>query len=319
MPRELLIHEMGDPPRFALADAGPPPPGEARLTFLAAEVQPLDRQVATGRLPSAAPVPLRPGTSGVARVERAEGFQPGDVVVVAGGRHGLGTKRPGTFAEEFSAPADCLVRVPSGLDPQVVAAGAGSAFSARLALEDHAAVRAGEVVAVLGAPGGVGSAAVALAAQMGATVVAVSRSAQPSADGVTAVTFDDAQAAIREVSGGRGADAIVDTVGGERLVEAVGYGGPRCRHVCLGYSAGVSASLVVPLLMVNEHRLLGFNAHAAPADRAAAVMGRVLDDLRDGVVPVTEAVTFPLAEAAAAYAQVGGRGRVVIVPGGETP
>lgn len=315
MSRELLIREMGDPPRLALADAGPHPPGEARLTLLAAEVQPLDRQVAAGRLPGAAPVPLRPGTSAVARVVQAAGFEPGDVVVVAGGRYGLGTTRPGTFAEEFSAPAECLVRVPADLDPRVVAAGAGSAFAARLALEDHAAVRRGDVVAVLGASGGVGSAAVALAAHLGATVVAVSRSAQPVVDGVTAATFEDAEAAIREVSDGRGADVIIDTVGGERLVQAIRYGGPRCRHVCVGYSAGMAASLVVPLLMVDEHQLLGFNAHAAPPDRAAAVMGRVLDDLRDGIVPVAVGAVFGLAEAGAAYARVGGRGRVLLVPG----
>ena len=312
MAEAVEIEQMGEPPAFRVrkiddpvvaaalpvpqSGSGPGPgPVDVVLDLVAADVLPLDVQIAAGRFPPARPAPLQPGVSAVARRR-----DTGEVVAVQGGHAGMGFARAGTFASTFVAPAESLLAIPKGLDHRLVAAGLGPALTARLALCDIACVEAGETVLVLGANGGVGRACAQLARHLGATVVTAAR------DGADR-TYDQLA--------GAGAHVIIDPVGGSILPAAILAGGSRCRHVFLGYSAGAAVELRLPLLMINEHRLMGFNEYAHPHDKFMSAAWAAIEDIEHGIsVPVIAGI-WPLAEASTAYATVGtGSGRVLLVP-----
>lgn len=125
--RAVVLREFGDltPGGAALAveerdelpgaDAG----GQVEIELLAADLAPLDRQIARGFLPGAGPLPI---VTGVTAVGRAVGS--GRVVVVLGELTGRGIHKDGLFADRFLAAPHQLAPVPPQLDPRAVAAGA---------------------------------------------------------------------------------------------------------------------------------------------------------------------------------------------------
>lgn len=313
MTRRVLIERVGEPPVIsvgpgALDPTGFPAPsadGVADLVeveLIAADIVPLDRQIAAGRFPPAAPAPYQPGVSAVGRLSN------GQLVSVQGGHHRMGFGRPGCFAERFLAPKGACLELPVGLDPIVAAAGAETTTTAHLLLRDHAGLVPGERVLVLGANGGVGRSCVALAVAGGAEVIAASR--RPAEldlpDGVRTVGYDELA--------GLEANVIIDPVGGDVFSAAVRAGAYRCRHVFLGYPAGAVISFVLPLLMIAEHRILGVNEHAIPEPVFLAAARSALDALAAGIIAPVVASTHRLNDAAAAFASASSSGRTLLIP-----
>lgn len=315
--QRVMVEQMGDPAVFSVGPApldssafgdGADGAGHAdgvdlvEVTLVAADIVPLDRQIAAGKFPPAGPAPYQPGVSAVGRL------QDGSLVSVQGGHHRMGFGRPGCFAERFLAPVGACLQVPPGLDPLIAAAGAETTTTAHLLLHDHAALVAGERVLVLGANGGVGRATVELARAFGAEVIAASR--RP-ADldvpvGVRVVGYDELA--------GLGANVIIDPVGGDVFTAAIRAGAFRCRHVFLGYPAGAMIQFVLPLLMIAEHRIFGVNEHAIPAADFMAAARGALNALAAGVVHPVIAATHPLADVAAAFAGASSAGRTLLTP-----
>lgn len=311
----LRLEAFGDPPLLDVVHTDLPAlvQGEARLRLLAAEVLPLDVDIATGRVPAPVRNGLQPGTTAVAEI--VEGPGAGDRVAVQGGAFGLGLLRPGTFAERFDAPTQALTAVPAGLATDVVAAGFTHLVAARLALHDVAQVRSGETVLVLGASGGVGRAAAAIALAAGAQVVTATRRGlrRDAVPGATSVAMVDLAAAVRDLTGGEGADVIVDPVGGDVTAEVATAGGDGCRHVLVGTVAGRELRLTPTPFLARQHRLLGLNALLASGGRLREVTEEAIDDLARGVGVPRIGATYDLTEAEAAYGQVGGT-RILFVP-----
>jgi NADPH:quinone reductase len=280
------------------------------VDLIAAEVLPLDRQIANGFFPPTRPAPLQPGLSAVGR-RRSDGA----VVAVQGGAFALGFARPGTFATSFAAPAGALFAVPNGLDPLLVAAGLANQATARVALVDHAGLIAGETVLVLGARGGVGMAAVALALSLGAKVVGAVRDPAATDDATAALRATGAELRTADADSlrGLGAHVIVDNVGTDTLSAALGAGAARCRHVLVGVSGNPTASVLLPLFLVNEHRLMGFNLYALSAERRRSSTEEAMADLASGLHVPRIKGTFTFDQAAAAYGSVGGD-RVLLIP-----
>ena len=85
--RAVTVHEFSNPPGPAVSEAKPPEPsgGETLIEVIAAEIAPLDRQIAMGMLPGAGPLPIQPGATGVGRVRTSARFEPGQLVYVGGG------------------------------------------------------------------------------------------------------------------------------------------------------------------------------------------------------------------------------------------
>lgn len=280
MTQGLVIPSAGAAPQLQ------PVAGDGPLELVAAELLPLDLQVARGALPSVKVVNLRAGQVAVARTA------DGSMVSVQAGRVGTGLGAlSGTFAERFTAPDSVVAALPAGLDPLIAAAGTSAAIAARLALS-AAECTPQDTVLVVGAGGAVGSAAVAIARASGCVVREMRRG---------------------ETLRGSAPSVVIDCVGGPTLVEVIRESAARARHVLVGYAGDGNASLPLPLLLVREHRLLGFNVYLAEQSVFVAAHQRALEDLASGVVvvPASRLATVPLAGAAAAYAE--GR-RVLLTP-----
>jgi len=220
----------------------------------------------------------------------------------------------GAFAEHVVVPARCLVRLPEQLAFEQAAPLCCAGTTAVHALAE-ADVTPGEVVVVLGA-GGVGLAAVQEACRRAAVVVAVSRNparraAALTAGAVAAVAPQNVAAVVSELSGGQGADAVLELAGTTAMLElAVGMLGRRGRLVLVGYSA--DALTVSPLsLVVAEQRIIATVGNTY-AELVAAVHLAAAGQL---LPPV--AATLPLTEVNAALDRLRAgdvAGRLVLQP-----
>ncbi|MBW6454291.1 MAG: zinc-binding dehydrogenase [Trueperaceae bacterium] len=214
----------------------------------------------------------------------------------------------GSFAEFVAVPwADVnLSRLPEGLGFDEAASLGCRFMTAFHGLVDRAALRAGETVAVFGC-GGVGLAAVAIAAAAGARVVAVdlvpeklALARELGAFASVDATRGDAVTAVVEATAG-GADVTVDALG-SRVTSAQGIRAlrPRGRHVQLGLLLGGDADPALPLQRVVRHELTVVGGHGMPA----RAYPRLFSFLERGRVPLGRLIgeRRPLGEAGAALA-----------------
>lgn len=226
----------------------------------------------------------------------------------------------GGQAERLAVPAGQCAAVPAGLD-LVVAGGVPEVFvTAHDALVTQAGVRPGDWVLVHAVGSGVGTAAVQLAAALGARVVGTARTPEKveraralgmDAGVVAPVDADgnlDAVAlagAVREATGGHGADVVIDLAGGPYVEADVAAAAAGGRIVLVGTLAGGSARLAVLTAMQRRLHIIGTVLRPRSEEEKAAAVAAFARDvgplLASGVVrPVVDAV-FPLADAAAAY------------------
>ena len=176
----------------------------------------------------------------------------------------LGYSGYGAARERIALAADKLVKIPHGVDFDH-AAGICVTYGTTLhALKDRAHLKRGETLAVLGASGGVGLAAVELGKLMGARVIACASSAekldfarQHGADDGIDYAKDDLKEALRRLTGGNGADVIYDPVGGpyaEPALRSIAWQG---RFLVVGFAAGEIPKLPLNLALLKGCDVLG--------------------------------------------------------------
>jgi NADPH:quinone reductase-like Zn-dependent oxidoreductase len=239
-----------------------------------------------------------------------------DVTGLAPGDEVFGTSR-GSFAQYATIRASRLAPRPTRLTFEQAAAVPVSAAAALQAVRDHARVRPGQHVLVIGASGGVGTFAVQIAKALGAEVTGVASTAKT--DLVRAVGADHVLDYSREdpVSGRRRYDVIIDIGGSRRLAHLRRALAPKGTLVITGGEdggrwlggIGRNARALLLSLFVSQ-RLTAFVARERPADLMA------LRDLADSgaIIPAIDR-TYPLSQAAAAVrhlAEGRTRGKVVI-------
>jgi NADPH2:quinone reductase len=173
-------------------------------------------------------------------------------------------------------PAATLARVPAGVGFAAAAAFGVAYATAWGALVSAAALRPGETLLVLGAAGGVGLAAVELGRALGARVVAAASSEEKRAlcraKGASAA-IDGAPAGLRErvrAAAPRGADVVLDPVGGAASEPALRALAPGGRHVVAGFAAGEIPRLASNWLLLRNARLVGFEIGGWLRDEPAA-------------------------------------------------
>jgi NADPH:quinone reductase len=249
--------------------------GEELVEVIICDVSPLDLQVAEGRFPPGPPMPVIPGTTGVVR--DAAGKLYFAFVEMRGG----GLFSPGIHRTVASVSRDVMFEIPKGVDYKNVAAGFTGIITA-LAVLDHAMnVKKGQNILILGANRGVGSAAVEVALARGARVIACAR--QPiNIPGVDYVSYDDLPAKVMEITDGKGVNGIIDGIGGEISNKALMCGGLDCKHILLGFSAGIQLPLIAPRFLGTEHQLIGFNLLRRPWPLIAKLMDEAMEFLKDG-------------------------------------
>lgn len=217
-----------------LEEAPDPVPGEGEVVMDVryAALNPADRMMAERRYPYPVypPAPHVLGRDGVGTVVKVgkgvDDVQVGQTRVLL--RSQVGLMRWGMFAERVSVPANVLAEVPSGWTEEESSGAAVVYLSAYRALTMWEPLAPHSVVLVTGASGGVGVASVQLAAAMGHTVVALSRSEakqQRLRDLGADFTFDpgdsDWPARAKDALGGRGANLAVDSLGGKGFPDVI--------------------------------------------------------------------------------------------------
>lgn len=170
----------------------------------------------------------------------------------------------GGFAERVSVPANQVMPLPDAI-PEVEAAGLITAHAtAHHALKQRAQIKPGETLVVTGAAGGTGLAAVQIGKAMGATVIAVCSSEEKlalakenGADHLINYTECDLKQAIKEVTGGKGADVVYECVGGDAFnacSRSMAWGG---RLLVIGFASGTIPEFPVNLALVKGYSVVG--------------------------------------------------------------
>ncbi|MQA75617.1 MAG: zinc-binding dehydrogenase [Solirubrobacterales bacterium] len=321
--KALMVTELSGPAGLRLLDVDQPSPdGGVLIDVAAAGVSFPDLLLTRGRYQERPEPPFAPGLevagtvvsapadSGHAEGDRAAAFMP-----------------HGGYAERVAVPAHRVVAIPPEASFEVAAAMLVNYHTVLFALERRAAIRAGEVLVVLGAGGGIGTAAVQVGAALGARVLAVvrdeaGRETATRAGAEEVIDLGDGlRDRARELTGGRGADVILDPVGGELFAEAIRCLAPEGRLLVVGFAAGSIPELKVNRLLLRNASVAGVAWGAFTevdrelVGRGAAILAPML---ADGRIDPVIAACYPLAEGARALADLEGRrvrGKSVLVVG----
>ena len=220
-----------------------------------------------------------------------------------------------------------LIKIPDGLDADR-AAGLCVTYGTTLhALKDRANLKPGETLAVLGASGGTGLAAIELGKIMGARVIACASSAEKIAfardhgadDGIN-YGSEDLKEALRRVTQGRGADVIYDPVGGAYAEAALRSIAWRGRFLVVGFAAGEIPKLPLNLVLLKGCDVLGVfwgSWIERDPDGHRANTERLLAWCKEGKLSSHVHAVYPLAEAPSALKAIAARqvmGKVILRP-----
>jgi NADPH2:quinone reductase len=231
----------------------------------------------------------------------------------------------GSHASVRAVPAAMAWAIPDGLSTQAAACVPVAFATAHDCLFNAGGLQRGQTVLIHAGAGGVGMAAIQLAKAAGATVIATASSAD-KLERLKAFGLDhginyvetDFVAAVQGLTGKRGVDVVVDSVGGKTLADSVKVLGWRGRLVSVGVAGrGGSAVNAFNLWARNNtlHGVLFATALQHEYPRAYALVAECLARVASGELKVEIARVFPLAEAAQAHAYIEGRhafGRVVM-------
>jgi NADPH2:quinone reductase len=168
----------------------------------------------------------------------------------------------GGYATDVIAAEDVVFGVPDGVSDEQAAVLPVAYGTAQHALVDRAALEAGETVVVLGASGGVGIATIQVAGMIGAEVIAcvgagwkADFARDAGADHVIDYVTEDVRSRVLEITEGKGADAVVDPVGGDAADAALRYLAWRGRLLIIGFTSGR-----IPEIPANRLLLKGASA-----------------------------------------------------------
>jgi NADPH:quinone reductase len=256
--RALQVQRLDGPDGLELVDLPEPEAGDGvRIDVVAAGASFPDLLLSRGLYQLKPDLPFVPGVE-VAGVVRDA---PDGAHVAAGDRVMAFTF--GGFAETVVVPVELTFRIPEALSFDQAAGFIMNYHTAHFALHRRGRLAEGETVLVHGAAGGVGTAAVQVAAGAGAKVIAavstkekaeIARSA--GADEVV-MTDEDWVSAVRERTGGRGADVICDPVGGERFSQSLRCLAPEGRLLVVGFTSGEIPEVAVNRLLLRNVDIVG--------------------------------------------------------------
>ncbi len=303
-----------DLPKPAVSD------GRVLLRVTAAGVTPLDHTILSGQLPLAK-APLVLGNEGAGIVEDGGGTDVplGSRVMFTGP---YGVFEDGAYSEWLAVRKENLCLISEGVD-DVIAAGIPVAYlTAQMSLT-LAGFQAGKTVLAPAIGGSVGNAVTQLARALGAKHAISSTTNHAKAEQAKALGFNEVidmsfeklADGVRRITGGYGADIVIDGIGGDVLSEALGALAPGGSLTTLGYSASRKATINVTDLIWKQASIQSFMLFAQPQAAWVDAWNVIVPLLQSGAIKPIVAKTFPLAEAADALRYlVEGRpfGRVVL-------
>lgn len=234
--------------------------GQVRIRIAYASVNFPDTLIVQGRYQLKPQVPFVVGheCSGIVEEVGANvpNCQVGDRVLVNAGTDSI--------AEQIVIRHQVVRQVPATVSLNVAATLGITYVTSFHGLRDKGNLQAGETVLVLGAAGGVGSAAIEIAKGLGATVIAAASTQEKldycksiGADEVINYDTEDLKQRVMELTGGKGANIVYDPVGGnysEQAFRSLGYGG---RHLVVGFADNAIPAIPLNLALLSERSIIG--------------------------------------------------------------
>lgn len=325
--RAVVVRAFGDYRQLCEEAFPAPAPGadEVLIDVHAAGVNFPDLLVVAGKYQILPRLPFVPGRE-VAGIVRAVGS---GVTTCKAGDRVLAPVEHGAFAEQAVAPASGTFVIPDAMSLEAAAAFPVVYQTAYVALAERARFLEGETVLVTGAAGGVGLAAVQIAKALGATVLAAVSNAEKGAlarangaDHVIDTSVPDLRNALRDqvhaVTDGRGADVVLEQVGGDvfdAALRAVAWSG---RIVVVGFAGGRIPEIKANYLLVKNISATGLQIsdyRTRMPEWTRRATGRVLEMVARGQVCPRVMGRWPLGEVAQAFDAIRSRsvqGKIVL-------
>lgn len=313
--RALLCTELGPPSGLSVQEVDDPVPGPGQVVVdvEAAGLNFPDTLIIEGRYQFKPSLPFSPGGEAAGIVSAVgEG-----VTTVGPGDRVFALSAYGAFAEKWLVEASKVAPIPPALDTVGAAAFGLTYGTSYYALQDRAGLAPGETLLVLGAAGGVGSAAVELGKAMGATVVAAASTedklawaADLGADHLIDYANDDFRARLGEITDGRGADVVFDPVGGAITEQAVRSTAWNGRLLVVGFAAGDIPAIPLNLTLLKGMSIVGVfwgRSMDEEPDLHRRNFARLAAMLTDGRIRPRVSAEFALDDFEAAFASLTGR------------
>jgi NADPH2:quinone reductase len=323
MAHAIRIHETGGPEKLKWEEVpvGDPGPGQVLVRNTAIGLNFIDTYQRSGLYPMTLPITL--GSEGAGVVEavgpRVKLLKPGDRVAYSGPL--------GAYAEVLLRPADRLVKIPAGIGDTMAAAMMLKGLTAQYLLRRTYRVRAGEMILVHAAAGGVGLILCQWAKALGARVIGTVGSQEKAALAKKAGCRDVIVTAtenfvdrVKEITRGKGVPVVYDGVGKDTFMGSLDCLSPLGMMVSFGNASGAVPPFNIGLLaqkgslFVTRPTLNTYCASAEDLQKAARELFRVV---KSGKVKISINQTYPLKEAAQAHQDLEARkttGSTVLLP-----
>ena len=323
--RVAQISEFGGPQALRLQEVAEPRPGDGEILIkvTAVGLNFSDTLILRKQYQVTPALPFSPGAEIAGSVEGVGGgvsdFKLGQRVVAFIGGNGC--------REKVVIEASSAMVIPDGVSDEVAAAIPVTYGTALHGLKDRGRLQPGETVAVLGAAGGAGLAAVEIAKLMGARVIAMASSADKLAvarehganEGIN-YAVEDLKTRLKALTRPKGVEVLYDPVGGdyaEASLRAMAWDG---RYLVVGFASGTIPRIPLNLVFLKGCAVVGVFWPAfveREPERHRANMVELLDWCRQGLISPHIHAVFALAETATALSLIEGRkvtGKVIVNP-----
>ena len=319
-----ICNELSGPDALTWQDSPTPEPGpgEVRVAIKAASLNFPDLLIVQGKYQMKPPLPFVPGAEFAGVVEAVgEGVKHLSV-----GSHVAGFGGTGGFGTHTISKAAVLMPLPPAFSFEDGAAFLCTYGTTYHGLMDRGALKAGETVLVLGAAGGVGTAAIQIAKAAGAKVIAAASTDEKcalckelGADATINYSTQNLRDELKTLTEGKGPDVIYDPVGGDFTELAFRSIAWRGRHLVVGFAAGDIPAIKINLALVKGASIVGVFwgdfARREPAANAAMMQELAGWYAQGRIKPMIDR-QMPMSELKAAYARMGSRqvqGKLVLV------
>jgi NADPH2:quinone reductase len=323
--KAVICTALGGPDNLEVLDVADPvpTPGEIVIAVKAAALNFFDNLLIRGKYQYRPEPPFSPSAEAAGIVEAAgqgvSGFKPGDRV--------MAYAIYGCAREKVAVPAHKAVHLPEDL-AFPLAAGLTVTYGTTLhALKDRANLQPGETLAILGASGGVGQAAIEIGKVMGARVIACASSddklsfcREMGADETVNYASEDLKTRLKDLTGGKGVDVVYDAVGGahsEAALRATAWNG---RFLVIGFAAGEIPKIPLNLVLLKGCQVVcvfwGDHTEREP-DRHNANMAQLVDWCAQGKIRPHIHKIYSFEETPQALVAIANRevkGKAIIVP-----
>ena len=321
--KTILVNEPGGPEKLELAEVPKPQvgPGQALVRLGAIGVNFIDVYFRMGRYPADRPITL--GNEGAGTVEAVG---PGVAEVAVGDRVAW-TMQRGTYAEYAAVPSGMLVKIPDHLTFETAAAAMLQGMTAHYLTHSTYALKPGDSCLVHAAAGGTGALVVQMAKMAGARVLGTVSTPEKAkiareagADETIRYTEQDFAAEVKRLTGGRGVEAVYDSVGQSTFQKSLDSLRPRGMLVLFGQSSGPVPPFDPNILNGKGSLFLtrpSLQHHLLSREELLWRAGDVLGWIDQGKLKLRIERTYPLAEAATAHRDLEGRGtagKLLLIP-----